>query len=258
MSFENLRVEKRDHVGIVTLDRPEVLNALSENLMAELSDAIDRLEADPEIRCLVLTGSDKAFAAGANIKDMQDKTYTEVFQNDFISGSWARLAQCRTPVIAAVAGYAIGGGCELAMMCDIIIAADTAKFGQPEITIGTIPAAGGTQRLPRQIGKAKAMELCLTGRMMDAVEAERAGLVSRVVPVGELLEEALKTAATVASMPRQAAMMVKEAINAAFEMPLSQGLRFEGRLFHATFATEDRREGMKAFVEKRPPFWRQR
>jgi enoyl-CoA hydratase len=258
MRFANIRVESRDHVGIITIDRPEVLNALSEDLMHELSDAIDGLDADPEIRCLVVTGSDKAFAAGANIKEMQGKSYTEVFQDDFISGSWTRLAQCRTPVIAAVAGYAIGGGCELAMMCDIIIAADNAKFGQPEITIGTIPAAGGTQRLPRLIGKSKAMDLCLTGRMMDAVEAERAGLVSRVVPPGELLDEALRTAATVASMPRQAAMMIKEAINGAFEMPLSQGLRFEGRLFHSTFATEDRREGMKAFVEKRPPVWRHR
>ena len=258
MSFRNLRVERRENVGIITLDRPEVLNALSEDLMAELSEAVDGLDADPEVRCLVLTGSDKAFAAGANIKDMVDKTYSDVLDDDFISGSWARLAHCRTPTIAAVAGYAIGGGCELVMMCDIVIAADSAKFGQPEITIGTIPAAGGTQRLPRLVGKAKAMELCLTGRMMDAVEAERAGLVSRVVPADALLKAALETAATVAAMPRQAAMKVKEAINAAFEMPLSQGLRFEGRLFHATFATEDRREGMKAFVEKRPPVWRHR
>ncbi|MDX1575551.1 MAG: enoyl-CoA hydratase [Kiloniellales bacterium] len=258
MSFENLRVERRGNVGIVTLDRPEVLNALSEDLMSELSEAVDGLDADPEIRCLVLTGSDKAFAAGANIKDMVDKTYAEVLRDDFISGSWTRLARCRTPVVAAVAGYAIGGGCELAMMCDIVIAAETARFGQPEITIGTIPAAGGTQRLPRLIGKAKAMELCLTGRMMDAGEAERAGLVSRVVPAEALMEEALQTAETVAAMPEQAARMVKEAINAAFEMPLSQGLRFEGRLFHSTFATEDRREGMAAFVEKRQPVWRHR
>jgi enoyl-CoA hydratase len=258
MSFANIRVERVDHVGIVTLDRPEVLNALSEDLMRELCDAIAELDADPDIRCLVLTGSDKAFAAGANIKEMQDKTYAEVFQEDFISGSWSGVARCRTPVIAAVAGYAIGGGCELAMMCDIIIAADNARFGQPEITLGTIPAAGGTQRLPRWIGKSKAMDLCLTGRMMDAEEAERAGLVSRVVPASELRDEAMKTANTVASMPRQAAAMIKEAINAAFEMPLSQGLRFEGRLFQSTFATEDRREGMKAFVEKRPPIWRHR
>jgi enoyl-CoA hydratase len=258
MSFEHLRIERHDNIGIVTLDRPEVLNALSEGLMGELSKAVDALDADPEIRCLVLTGSDKAFAAGANIKDMVDKTHAEVLEDDFISGSWTRLARCRTPVIAAVAGYAIGGGCELAMMCDIVIAAETAKFAQPEITIGTIPAAGATQRLPRMIGKAKAMELCLTGRTMDAAEAERAGLVSRVVPADALIDEALETAATVAAMPAQAAMMVKEAINAAFEMPLSQGLRFEGRLFHATFATEDRREGMQAFVEKRPPVWRHR
>jgi len=258
MSYANLRVERRDNLAIITLDRPEVLNALSEDLMAELSEAVDGLDADPEVRCLVLTGSDKAFAAGANIKDMVDKTYAEVFEGDMISGSWTRLARCRTPVVAAVAGYALGGGCELVMMCDIVISADSAKFGQPEITIGTIPAAGGTQRLPRWIGKAKAMELCLTGRMMDAAEAERAGLVSRIVPADALLEEALETAATVAAMPRQAAMKVKEAINAAFEMPLSQGLRFEGRLFHATFATDDRREGMQAFVEKRPPVWRHR
>ena len=258
MSFANIRVEIRDHVGLITIDRPEALNALSEELMRELSDAIDQLDADPGIGCVVLWGSDKVFASGADIKDMQDKTYAEVFQDNLISGSWAGVAECRKPVIAAVAGYAIGGGCELAMMCDIIIAADSARFSQPEITIGTIPAAGGTQRLPRVIGKSKAMDMCLTGRMMDAAEAERTGLVSRVVPAGELLDEALKTAATVASMPRQAAMMIKEAINSAFETPLSQGLLMEGRLFHSTFATEDRREGMKAFVEKRQPAWRHR
>jgi enoyl-CoA hydratase len=258
MKFAHIRVEIRDQVGVITINRPKARNALSEDLMRELADAIDQLEADSGIGCIVLCGSDRAFAAGADIKDMHDKTYVEVFQDNFISGSWTRVARCRKPVIAAVAGYALGGGCELAMMCDIIIAADNAHFSQPEITIGTIPAAGGTQRLPRIVGKSKAMEMCLTGRMIDAAEAERAGLVSRVVPAGELLDEALKTAETIASMPRQTAMMVKEAINSAFETPLSQGLLMEGRLFHATFATEDRREGMKAFVEKRRPAWRHR
>lgn len=258
MSYENIRVETREQVGLITLDRPKALNALSESLMRELSQAIDELEADPEIACVVLTGSEKAFAAGADIKEMQDKDFMGVFWEDFISGSWTRVARCRKPVIAAVAGYALGGGCELAMMCDIIIAADTATFSQPEIAIGTIPAAGGTQRLPRVVGKAKAMDLCLTGRTMNAAEAERAGLVSRVVPADQLLDEALRAAAEVASAPRQAAMMIKEAINNAFETPLSQGLRFEGRLFHSTFATEDRKEGMKAFVEKRKPVWTDR
>jgi enoyl-CoA hydratase len=258
MTFQHILVEVRDGVGLITLDRPKALNALSEALVAELSEAVESLEADPEVGCLLLTGSARAFAAGADIKEMQDKDFAEVYRDDFISGSWSRLARCRKPVVAAVAGYALGGGCELAMMCDVIIAAEDAKFGQPEITIGTLPAVGGTQRLPRAVGKAKAMELCLTGRMMDAAEAERAGLVSRVVPAEGLLDEALATAGKIAAMPRQAAMMVKEAVNAAYETPLAQGLRLEGRLFHATFATEDRKEGMAAFVEKRKPTWRQR
>ena len=257
MSYDHILVEIRDSVGLVTLDRPKVLNALSESLIGELSRAIDALEADPRIGCILLAGSEKAFAAGADIKEMQDKGYAEVYREDFISGTWVRVARCRKPVVAAVSGYALGGGCELAMMCDIVIAADTARFGQPEITIGTIPAAGGTQRLPRVIGKAKAMDLCLTGRTMDAREAERAGLVSRVVPAGQVLAEALAAAQTIAAMPRQAAMMIKEAIDSAYETSLSQGLRFEARLFHATFATEDRSEGMKAFVEKRRPKWKQ-
>lgn len=258
MTFQHILVEVRDGVGLVTLDRPEALNALSDPLIAELTQAIDSFEADAGIGCILLAGSAKAFAAGADIKEMQDKDFAEVYRDDFISGSWSRLARCRKPVVAAVAGYALGGGCELAMMCDVVIAAEDAKFGQPEITIGTIPAVGGTQRLPRVVGKAKAMELCLTGRTMDAAEAERAGLVSRVVKAEDLLEEALATARKIAAMPRQAAMMIKEAINSAYETPLAQGLRLEGRLFQSTFATEDRKEGMAAFVEKRKPTWRNR
>ncbi|MEE8535816.1 MAG: enoyl-CoA hydratase [Kiloniellales bacterium] len=258
MTFQHILVEVRDGVGLVTLDRPEALNALSDPLIAELTQAIDSFEADAGIGCILLAGSAKAFAAGADIKEMQDKDFAEVYLDDFISGSWSRLARCRKPVVAAVAGYALGGGCELAMMCDVVIAAEDAKFGQPEITIGTIPAVGGTQRLPRVVGKAKAMELCLTGRTMDAAEAERAGLVSRVVKAEDLLEEALATARKIAAMPRQAAMMIKEAINSAYETPLAQGLRLEGRLFQSTFATEDRKEGMAAFVEKRKPTWRNR
>ena len=258
MTFQHILVEVRDGVGLVTLDRPEALNALSDPLIAELTQAIDSFEADAGIGCILLAGSAKAFAAGADIKEMQDKDFAEVYLDDFISGTWSRLARCRKPVVAAVAGYALGGGCELAMMCDVVIAAEDAKFGQPEITIGTIPAVGGTQRLPRVVGKAKAMELCLTGRTMDAAEAERSGLVSRVVKAEDLLEEALATARKIAAMPRQAAMMIKEAINSAYETPLAQGLRLEGRLFQSTFATEDRKEGMAAFVEKRKPTWRNR
>ncbi len=258
MTFQHILIEVRDGVGLVTLDRPEALNALSDPLIAELTQAIDSFEADAGIGCILLAGSAKAFAAGADIKEMQDKDFAEVYRDDFISGSWSRLARCRKPVVAAVAGFALGGGCELAMMCDVVIAAENAKFGQPEITIGTTPAVGGTQRLPRVVGKAKAMELCLTGRTMDAAEAERAGLVSRVVKAEDLLEEALATARKIAAMPRQAAMMIKEAINSAYETPLAQGLRLEGRLFQSTFATEDRKEGMAAFVEKRKPTWRNR
>jgi len=252
----NLLVERRGAVGIVTLNRPQALNALNADLICELASALDDLETDAGIGAIVLTGSEKAFAAGADVKEMVAKSYPEIYVEDFITSGWERVGQCRKPVVAAVAGFALGGGCEIAMMCDIIIAADNARFGQPEITLGTIPGAGGTQRLARFVGKAKAMDLCLTGRMMDATEAERAGLVSRVVPVTELLAEAVKVAERVASMSRPIAMMVKESINRAWETTLTEGVRFERRLFHATFATEDRKEGMTAFIEKRKPTFR--
>ena len=252
----NLLVERRGAVGIVTLNRPQALNALNAALISELASALDDLETDAGIGAIVLTGSEKAFAAGADVKEMVTKSYPEIYVEDFITSGWERVAQCRKPVVAAVAGFALGGGCEIAMMCDIIIAADNARFGQPEITLGTIPGVGGTQRLARFVGKAKAMDLCLTGRMMDATEAERAGLVSRVVPATELLAEAVKVAERVASMSRPIAMMVKESINRAWETTLTEGVRFERRLFHATFATEDRKEGMTAFIEKRKPTFR--
>ncbi len=252
----NLLVERRGAVGIVTLNRPQALNALNAALISELASALDDLETDAGIGAIVLTGSEKAFAAGADVKEMVTKSYPEIYVEDFITSGWERVAQCRKPVVAAVAGFALGGGCEIAMMCDVIIAADNARFGQPEITLGTIPGAGGTQRLARFVGKAKAMDLCLTGRMMDATEAERAGLVSRVVPATELLAEAVKVAERVASMSRPIAMMVKESINRAWETTLTEGVRFERRLFHATFATEDRKEGMTAFIEKRKPTFR--
>ena len=245
-------VERHDRVCLVRLNRPQALNALNAELIDELNQALDAFEADAELGCLVLTGSDKAFAAGADVKEMQAKTYMEAYLEDFIS-KWERLTRTRKPVIAAVAGFALGGGCELAMMCDFILAADNAKFGQPEIRIGTIPGAGGTQRLTRFVGKSKAMELCLTGRMMDAAEAERSGLVSRVLPLADLLPEALKAAATIADFSRPAVMMAKEAVNRAYETTLSEGIRFERRVFHATFATQDQKEGMAAFVEKRAP-----
>ena len=253
MEYRNLRVEKRGRVGLVTLDRPQALNALCDALVDELGHALDHLEGDPGIGCLVITGSEKAFAAGADIKEMQPKSFIDMFSSDFAAIGGDRVATCRKPTIAAVSGYALGGGCELAMMCDIIIASDTAKFGQPEITLGTIPGIGGTQRLTRAIGKSKAMDLCLTGRMMDAAEAERSGLVSRVVPVDKLMEEALAAAEKIASMSRPAAAMAKEAINRAFETPLSEGMNVERNLFHSTFALEDRAEGMAAFIEKRKP-----
>jgi enoyl-CoA hydratase len=256
--YQNTLVERRGAVGIVTLNRPAALNALSAGLVGELAAALDELEADAAIGAIVLTGSEKAFAAGADVKEMALKTYPETYTEDFITRGWERLAQCRKPVIAAVAGFALGGGCEIAMMCDIVIAADTARFGQPEITLGTMPGAGGTQRLPRFIGKAKAMDLCLTGRMMDAAEAERAGLVSRIVPAGELLSEAVKVGEIVAAMSQPIAMMVKEAVNRADETTLSEGVRFERRLFHSTFATEDQKEGMAAFIAKRKPAFRNR
>jgi enoyl-CoA hydratase len=256
--YQNILVERRGAVGIVTLNRPQALNALNSALIAELGAALDDFEADPEIGAIVLTGSDKAFAAGADVKEMADKTYPETYLEDFITRGWERVAQCRKPLIAAVAGYALGGGCELAMMCDIILAADTARFGQPEIRLGTMPGVGGTQRLPRFAGKAKAMDLCLTGRMMDAAEAERAGLVSRVVSAADLVAEATKVAAQISEMSRPIAMMVKEAVNRAYETTLAEGVRFERRVFHATFATEDRREGMAAFIGKRPPAFKNR
>jgi enoyl-CoA hydratase len=256
--YQNIVVEWRNAVGIVTLNRPQALNALNAALIAELGAALDEFEADAAIGAIVLTGSDKAFAAGADVKEMATKSYPEIYLKDFITRGWERVGQCRKPVVAAVAGFALGGGCEIAMMCDIIIAADNARFGQPEITLGTIPGAGGTQRLARFVGKARAMDLCLTGRMMDAAEAERAGLVSRVVPAGELLSEAVKIGERIAQMSRPIAMMVKESINRAYETSLAEGVRFERRLFHATFATEDRKEGMAAFIEKRKPAFRNR
>ncbi len=258
MSYENILVEKRDAVGLITLNRPQALNALCAALIEELAEAVDDFEADEAIGAIVVTGSEKAFAAGADIKEMQDKTYMDVYKGDFITKGWERLSKTRKPTIAAVAGYALGGGCEVAMMCDMIIAADSAKFGQPEITIGTIPGSGGTQRLTRFVGKSKAMDLCLTGRMMDAEEAERAGLVARVVPADKLIEEALAVAGKIASLSRPAVMMAKEAVNRAYETTLSEGILFERRLFHSTFATQDQKEGMAAFAEKRPPKWSQR
>ena len=253
MAYENIIAEKKGRVGLITLNRAKALNALNAALIAELEQALDSFEADDGVGAIVITGNDKAFAAGADIKEMQDKTFMEAYLGDFITRDWERIAACRKPVIAAVAGYALGGGCEIAMMCDFILAADNARFGQPEITLGTMPGAGGTQRLARLAGKSKAMEMCLTGRMMDAEEAERIGLVSRIVPVAELVEEALKTAETIAGMSRPAVLMTKEAVNRAYETTLSEGIRFERRLFHATFATEDQKEGMAAFTEKRQP-----
>jgi enoyl-CoA hydratase len=252
MAYENIVVETEGKVGVIRLNRPQVLNALNSALMDEVSAALDGFEADEAIGCIVITGSDKAFAAGADIREMASKTYHEVFMADFI-GPWNRLSQCRRPVIAAVAGFALGGGCELAMQADIIFAADNAKFGQPEIKLGVIPGAGGTQRLTRAIGKAKAMDLCLTGRMMDAAEAERAGLVARVIPLADLMTETMKAAATVASMSLPAAMLAKEAVCRSFEVSLAEGVRFERRVFHALFATADQKEGMTAFVDKRAP-----
>ncbi|MGC2083260.1 MAG: enoyl-CoA hydratase [Bradyrhizobium sp.] len=251
--FEHIIVESKGAVGIVRLNRPKMLNALSFGVFSEIAAAVDDLEADDAIGCIVVTGSEKAFAAGADIKEMQPKTFIDMFSSDFADIGGDRLAKCRKPTIAAVAGYALGGGCELAMMCDIIIAADTAKFGQPEITLGTIPGIGGTQRLTRAIGKSKAMDLCLTGRMMDATEAERAGLVSRVVPADKLMDETMAAAEKIAAMSRPAAAMAKEAVNRAFETTLTEGMNVERNLFHATFALEDRAEGMAAFIEKRKP-----
>lgn len=258
MSYEYVIVEKRGAVGLITLNRPQVLNALSSGLIADLGRALDEMETDDGIGCIVLTGSEKAFAAGADIKEMQSNTYIDAYLADFITDGWERVTTCRKPIVAAVAGYALGGGCEVAMMCDFILAADTAKFGQPEITIGTIPGAGGTQRLTRFVGKSKAMEMCLTGRMMEADEAERAGLVSRIVPAADLVDEAVKVAGRIAALSRPVVMMAKEAVNRAYESTLAEGIRFERRLFHSTFATEDQKEGMAAFAEKRKPAFRNR
>ncbi len=258
MAYENILVETRGRVGVITLNRPKALNALCAALIEELGQAIDIFEADDEIGCVVLTGSEKAFAAGADIKEMVDRTYMDVYRDDFITEGWERIAQTRKPMIAAVAGYALGGGCEIAMMCDMIIAADTAKFGQPEITIGTIPGSGGTQRLTRFVGKSKAMDLCLTGRMMDAQEAERCGLVARLVPADKLMDEAMSVAEKIAGLSRPIVMMAKEAVNRAFETTMAEGIKFERRVFHSTFATEDQKEGMAAFAEKRKPAWKNR
>ena len=253
MAYENIEVDTQGQVAIVRLNRPKALNALCAVLVAELGLALDDCEAGDNIGCIVLTGSDKAFAAGADIKEMVDKTYIGAYMEDFITVGWERVTTCRKPIIAAVAGYALGGGCEVAMMCDFIIAADNAKFGQPEITLGTIPGAGGTQRLTRAVGKSKAMEMILTGRMMDADEAERSGLVSRVVPLGDLMDDAIKTADTIAGMSRPIVSLAKEAVNRAFETTLAEGVRFERRVFHSTFASDDQKEGMAAFIEKRQP-----
>jgi enoyl-CoA hydratase len=253
VTYENILVETRGRVGLITLNRPKALNALNDALMNELGEALAEFDADEAIGAIVLTGSDKAFAAGADIGAMKDRGYMDVYKGEYITRNWERIKAIRKPVIAAVAGYALGGGCELAMMCDILIAADTARFGQPEIKLGIIPGAGGTQRLPRAVGKAKAMDLVLTGRMMDAAEAERSGLVSRVVPADKLIEEALAAAAQIAEFSLPSVMMAKEAVNRAFESPLAEGMLFERRLFHALFATEDQKEGMAAFIEKRKP-----
>lgn len=256
MNYENILVETRGKVGLIQLNRPKALNALNDQLMNELGDALLKFDADAEIGCIVITGSEKAFAAGADIGAMAEYTFMDVYKGDYITRNWEQIRRVRKPVIAAVAGYALGGGCELAMMCDFIIAADTAKFGQPEIKLGTIPGAGGTQRLPRAVSKSKAMDMCLTSRMMDAAEAERAGLVSRVVPAEKLMEESLDAATTIAAMSLPIVMMVKESINRAYETTLAEGVQYERRLFHGTFGTEDQKEGMKAFIEKRLPSFR--
>ncbi len=257
MAYNTIKVETRGRVGLITLHRPEALNALNSELLGELRGALQKFDGDPKIGSIVITGSEKAFAAGADIKEMQPLEFVDMYLGNYISG-WDEVAGTRKPMIAAVAGYALGGGCELAMMCDIIIAADTARFGQPEITLGVLPGMGGTQRLVRAVGKAKAMDLCLTGRMMDAEEAERSGLVARVVPADDLVEEALKAADRIAGLSLPAVMMTKESIDRAFEVTLSEGLRFERRVFHSLFATEDQKEGMAAFAAKRKPQFKNR
>jgi len=257
MGYETILIETRGKVGLITLNRPKALNALNSTVLIEVIAALEAFDADPGIGAIVITGSEKAFAAGADIKEMQDKSYIDMYMADFFGG-WEAMTRIRKPIIAAVAGYALGGGCELAMLCDFIVAADTAKFGQPEITLGVMPGMGGSQRLTRFVGKSKAMDMCLTGRMMDAAEAERSGLVSRVVPAGELIEEALKAAAKIAEFSIPAAMMAKEAVNRSYETTLSEGLRFERRVFHSMFALDDQKEGMAAFAEKRQPSFRNR
>ena len=252
MTTQTIIVERRGRVGIVRLNRPQALNALNATLRNELLSAVEAFDADADVGCILLTGSEKAFAAGADIKEMADQSYIDIFRADY-TADYERLARVRKPIIAAVAGFALGGGCELAMMCDLIIAGDNAKFGQPEIKLGVIPGIGGTQRLTRAVGKAKAMDLILTGRMMDAAEAERSGLVARVVPAARLMEEAIKVAETIAAMSQPSLLAAKEAVNRSFETSLAEGVRFERRVFHALFATKDRKEGMAAFIEKRPP-----
>ncbi len=256
MVYENILVEEHARVGVIRLNRPKALNALNDHLMDELGAALIAFDVNDHIGCIVLTGSDKAFAAGADIVSMAGLSYMDAFKSDFITRNWEQIRKIRKPVIAAVAGYALGGGCELAMMCDFIIAADNAQFGQPEIKLGILPGAGGTQRLPRAVSKSKAMDMCLTARMMSAAEAERAGLVSRVVAPERLFDEALEAAAVIASMSLPVVMMIKESVNRAYEVSLSEGVMFERRLFHSTFATEDQKEGMTAFLEKRLPLFR--
>jgi len=255
MNYQNILVEIKGRVGVIRLNRPQALNALNKALITELGQAIDAFDADDAIGAMLITGNDKAFAAGADIKEMADKSFIEAYLGNFTAG-WDSAAHARKPTVAAVAGFALGGGCELAMQCDLVIAADNAKFGQPEIKLGVIPGIGGTQRLTRAVGKAKAMDLILTGRMMDAAEAEKAGLVARVVPAASLMEEAMKVAETIAGMSLPSVLAAKEAVNRAFESGLSEGVIFERRIFHSLFATEDQKEGMKAFVEKRKPEWR--
>lgn len=256
MAFENIIVDVEDHVGTITLNRPKALNALNTALLAELAQAVTEMDANEKVRCIIITGSEKAFAAGADISEMAPKTFVEMFCSDFFGAEHSAVTRCRTPIIAAVAGYVLGGGCELAMMCDFIIAADTAKFGQPEINLGVMAGIGGTQRLTRAVGKAKSMDMHLTGRFMDAAEAERSGLVSRVVPAKKLMDEARAVATKISEKSRLTAMAVKEAVNRADETTLAEGILFEKRLFHALFATEDQKEGMAAFMEKREPQFR--
>jgi enoyl-CoA hydratase len=258
MNYECIAVEVQAKVAVIRLNRPKALNALNDQLMDELGHALLHFDADDNIGCIVLTGSEKAFAAGADIAAMANYGFMDVFKSEYISRNWEHIRQVRKPVIAAVAGYAVGGGCEVAMMCDFIIAADNAKFGQPEVKLGTMPGAGGTQRLPRAVGKSKAMDMCLTARIMDAAEAERSGLVSRVVPLNKLMEEAMAAANTIAGMSLPVVMMIKESVNRAYEATLTEGIRYERRMFHSTFGTEDQKEGMAAFLEKRPPSFRNR